>query len=191
METYASQNQSEAAGWKKRALDTVSQLFHFVQYEDWDICSLYLPHALTAVRYSSESELMAAKLLHNIGIYLYWKGEYDAAEGHLTRSYEIERSISSDILKVTYSLAMVYERKGDYNKALDWYGRALAGDEKSLGKDHPTTLNTVDNIASVYSSQGDYSRALNWCERALAGKEKSLGKDHPSTLTTVYNMALV
>jgi tetratricopeptide (TPR) repeat protein len=70
--------------------------------------------------------------------------------------------------------------------------RPSAGWEgKSLGKDHPSTLITVNNMASVYDNQGDYSKALEWYIRALAGLEKSLGKDHPDTLTTINNMAWV
>jgi hypothetical protein len=40
------------------------------------------------------------------------------------------------------------------------------GLEKSLGKNHPSTLSS---IASVYSNQGDYSKTLELYGRALAG----------------------
>src|SRR2546421_111142 len=81
--------------------------------------------------------------------------------------------------------------QGRYKEALEWYERALAGSEKALGKDHPSTLDTVHNIAVVFDHQGRYKEALEWYERALAGKEKALGKDHPSTLDTVDNIAAV
>jgi hypothetical protein len=57
-----------------------------------------------------------------------------------------------------------------------------------LGKDHPSTLTTVDNMASVYVNQGDYSKALEWYGRVLVGRERPLVKD---TLTFVNNMASV
>ncbi|KAF3078608.1 hypothetical protein TWF102_003307, partial [Orbilia oligospora] len=63
---------------------------------------------------------------------------------------------------------------------MQWYKRALAGYEKTLGKDHPSTLSTIHNIAVVFDNQGKYDEAMY--KRALAGKEKVLGKDHPSTL---------
>jgi len=68
---------------------------------------------------------------------------------------------------------------------LEWYGRALAGSEKSLGKDCP-----VNSTALAYDNQGDYSKALEWHGRAQAGREKSLGRDHPDTLSTVDNIAI-
>ncbi|KAH8152885.1 uncharacterized protein LAJ45_03111 [Morchella importuna] len=84
-----------------------------------------------------------------------------------------------------------YDKRHRFNESLPWYERALAGREKSLGKDHPDTLTTVHSMASVFYNQGEYGKALEWYERALAGCEKSLGKDHPDTLSTVYSMASV
>jgi tetratricopeptide (TPR) repeat protein len=67
----------------------------------------------------------------------------------------------------------------------------LAEYEKTFGEDHPTTLDTVNNITMVFDNQGEYIKALEWYQRALDGKEKTLGRDHPSTLATVNNMAIV
>ena len=80
---------------------------------------------------------------------------------------------------------------GQYDKALKFYGRALAGEEKSLGVDHPNTLAIVYNMALVFDNQGQYDKALKNYERALAGCEKSLGVDHPDTLTTAHNITSV
>jgi len=40
-------------------------------------------------------------------------------------------------------MALVFNSQGEYDKALKWYQRALDGQEKSLGKDHPSTLTAV------------------------------------------------
>ncbi|KAA8903433.1 hypothetical protein FN846DRAFT_813895 [Sphaerosporella brunnea] len=80
---------------------------------------------------------------------------------------------------------------GAYSDALKWYQRALDGYEKTLGKDHPSTLDTVHNMACVFASKGEYGKVLEWYQRALDGREKTLGNDHPSTLATVHNMASV
>ncbi|RVD84000.1 uncharacterized protein DFL_005767 [Arthrobotrys flagrans] len=89
------------------------------------------------------------------------------------------------------NMALVFKNQGKYDEAMQWYERALSGKENTLGKDHPSILNTVNNMASVFKNQGKYDEAMQWYERALAGKEKALGKDHPSTLDTVNNMAIV
>jgi hypothetical protein len=40
--------------------------------------------------------------------------------------------------------------QGERGKALEWYQRALDGRERTLGKDHPSTLNTVNNMGMVF-----------------------------------------
>jgi len=58
-------------------------------------------------------------------------------------------------------MASVYHSQGDYSKALELYDRALAGIERSLGRDHPSTLIIVNNMAFVYNEQGDYFILFN------------------------------
>ena len=84
-----------------------------------------------------------------------------------------------------------YYSQGDYAKALEWYHRALDGQEKTLGRDHPDTLATVSNMGSVSIDLGEYVNALGWYQKALTGQEKTLGRDHPDTLATVSNMGSV
>jgi tetratricopeptide (TPR) repeat protein len=191
MEAYISQSPDEAANSKKRALGIVSQLFPFAEYENGDICSAYLPHALAVIRYFDDSESEVASLLEKVGMYLYQTGDYRGAREHLEHNLEICERAGSDTLGVIGFLGSVYYSQGDYSKALEWHDQALAEQERSLGRDHPLTLATVNNMALVYGSQGDYIKALEWYGRALAGQETSLGIDHPDTLATVNNMASV
>ena len=80
---------------------------------------------------------------------------------------------------------------GNYPQALEWNKKALDIYEKVLGKEHPDTAATYNNIAGVYDSQGDYPKALEWYQKALAIDEKVSGKEHPDTATTYNNIAAV
>jgi tetratricopeptide (TPR) repeat protein len=107
--------------------------------------------------------------------------EYTAV-GHQYPDFELHHG-----LKLRVGLAL--ENMGDYRGALEWYQQALDGYEKMpLGKDHPSTLGTVNSMANVFESQGEYGKALEWYQRALDGREKTLGKDHPSTLLILLSM---
>ncbi len=53
-----------------------------------------------------------------------------------------------------------------------------------LGKEHPDTLTSVDNLAALYQAQGRLAEAEPLYKRALEGRERVLGKEHPDTLTT-------
>ena len=73
-------------------------------------------------------------------------------------------------------------------KAEEMYIRALIGCENALGRNHTSTLDTVNNLGNLYRIQGKLDAAEQMCMRALAGKEKALGPDHTSTLSTVNNL---
>ena len=88
------------------------------------------------------------------------------------------------------NLGTVYDDLKDYEKALEYYERALKGKEKTLGKTHPQTLMTVMNIAIVYHvGTKDYEKAEEIYRRALEGYEAQLGKDHEDTKNCAKNLA--
>jgi tetratricopeptide (TPR) repeat protein len=59
----------------------------------------------------------------------------------------------------------------------------------SPGPDHPSTLNSRNNLASVYQDAGRAAEAIALHERTLAARERVLGPDHPSTLNSRNNLA--
>ena len=63
--------------------------------------------------------------------------------------------------------------------------------EKMLGKEHPSTLTSMNNLALILRSQGKYEEAERIQRQALALRERVLGKEHPSTLTSMNNLASV
>src|SRR5437763_1584167 len=74
--------------------------------------------------------------------------------------YGTHLQIPTALISELHKTAVVYYMQGHYGDALEWYERALTGKEKALGKDHPSTLNTVHNIALVFCHQGRYGDAL-------------------------------
>src|SRR2546430_1263907 len=76
-------------------------------------------------------------------------------------------------------------------EAEQMYQRALAGNEKALGRDHTSTLMTVNNFGLLYWNQGKLAEAEQRYVRALAGYEKALGPDHTSTLAIVHNLGFL
>ena len=58
-----------------------------------------------------------------------------------------------------------------------------------LGREHPDTLLSVNNLAALYHAQGRYSEAEPLYKRALEASERVLGREHPDTLQSVNNLA--
>ena len=161
-------------------------------------CNQYLPQAVVVLSHSTDMEdprVMSRRmdLEFTVGKHHYEAWRLEAAETFLRRchNYYLTLGGTSRVYSSAHCLGGVFQGQGRYEEALKWYERALVGCEKTLGKDHPSTLDTVNNMAIVFQSQGRYEEALKWYERALTGREKTLGKDHPSTLQTANNMANV
>jgi tetratricopeptide (TPR) repeat protein len=69
--------------------------------------------------------------------------------------------------------------------------RALEGQEHTLGKEHPDTLTSVNNLAILLQRKGDYAGAEALQRRALEAQERTLGKEHPDTLRSMHNLAIL
>ena len=88
-------------------------------------------------------------------------------------------------------MAVVYQDQRDYEKALEYYGKALDVKERVLGSDHPSTATTYNNMAGVYKAKGDYEKALKYYEKALTVFKVKLGANHPYTQDTQLSAAIM
>jgi tetratricopeptide (TPR) repeat protein len=69
-------------------------------------------------------------------------------------------------------------------------GEPLTADlERTLGPDHPDTMNARNSLAAAYQVAGRPAEAVPLFERTLVGRERLLGPEHPDTLTTQNNLA--
>ena len=68
------------------------------------------------------------------------------------------------------------------------YQRALEGYEKALGRDHTSTLNTVNNLGVLYKDQGRLTEAESLYQRALSGFQTALGPSHWKSKLVMRNM---
>ncbi len=80
---------------------------------------------------------------------------------------------------------------GKYKEGLKLAIEAYDYAKKNLGKTHPDTLTSLNNLAGLYQAQGRYSEAEPLYKEALASREKVLGKTHPDTLTSLNNLAVL
>jgi predicted ATP-binding protein involved in virulence/Tfp pilus assembly protein PilF len=84
---------------------------------------------------------------------------------------------------------MVYQAKGEYDKALEFFQKSLTIREEVLGKKHPDPATSYNNIGMVYNSKGEYDKALEFFQKSLTIREEVLGKKHPNTATSYNNIA--
>ncbi len=88
-------------------------------------------------------------------------------------------------------LAVKAYHDGQYQKGITFAQKAYQYALKQFGKEHPSTLATMNNLALLYESQGRYGEAEPLYKKALQLLEKVLSKEHPLTLTSTNNLALL
>jgi hypothetical protein len=72
--------------------------------------------------------------------------------------------------------------QGKYAEAEEMNRQALAGREKVLGADHPSTLASVYCLARLLTDTQHFHEALSLYERAVEGYRRVLGPRHPTTV---------
>lgn len=143
----------------------------------------YMPRDL---EYSEVQERLV--LTVDVARYLWTRVEGFLENENHSEEYK-ELFMSSGVL--FNNIAGVFRAQADYEKALEYYGKALAISERVLGTEHPDTATTYNDTGRVYYCQDDYARALEYYMKALSIRERVLGSDHPDTAATYNNMALV
>jgi tetratricopeptide (TPR) repeat protein len=68
--------------------------------------------------------------------------------------------------------------------------QALLIREKVLGREHPSTARSYNNVASCLHAQGKHAEAFPLYRQALQIQEKVLGREHPLTALSYHNVAL-
>lgn len=66
--------------------------------------------------------------------------------------------------------------------------RALAANEKALGPENDSTLDTFCYLGCLYPNQGRFADAEQMYYHDLAGKVKAFGPDHIETLKSVASI---
>ncbi|TDB76371.1 tetratricopeptide repeat protein, partial [Actinomadura sp. KC216] len=79
--------------------------------------------------------------------------------------------------------------QGAIARAIAYYERAHATNQRLYGGDRPNTLTSRNNLASAYQAAGDLGQAIPLLEQTLTGCQQVLGEDHPQTLASRNNLA--
>lgn len=163
-------------------------------------CSKLMPHSVRVLRVLGQCGVRSEIfwLLHSrVSEVFYHQGNYKRGlkmlNEHLKHASEEEalRPNHPDTLAIVHRLGIAFNDLGEYEKALEYFQRALEGREKALGKDHRQTLAAVNNVGNVYYGRGEYEKTLKYYQRVLEGQEKVLGNHHPDTLSIVENIGNV
>ena len=80
--------------------------------------------------------------------------------------------------KKIYAAVVAAYQRGNYKEGIQLAEKAYQYAEKFLGKEHPLTLTSINNLAVWYKSRGRYNEAEELYNEALQLSVKVLGQDH-------------
>jgi tetratricopeptide (TPR) repeat protein len=82
----------------------------------------------------------------------------------------------------------VLSSQGKYLEAEQMHRQALELKEEVLGREHPDTLGSMNNLAETFRHQGKYLEAEQMHQQALDLYKKVLGQKHPDTIRCENNL---
>ncbi len=133
-----------------------------------------------------------ALTLSNFGECLYNDSKDSEAEPMLREALAIYKRQGPDAgTAVRDYLALVLERKGNFQEAAQLLRESTEITLRTLGPNHPDYAISLHNLASDLIDLGDLDGAEAKLREALAATERSFGKTHPQMGYSLNNLAYV
>ncbi len=134
-----------------------------------------------------------ARLLHNRGVLSRLTGDEARAATFHREALRLWRALGAEAEAAgeLAALAGRLDALGHPEEALEHKRQALASLLRLHGENHPSVLNTRNNIAFSLHTRGRYREAEEIYREVLAGKEAILGADHPDLADSLSNLGKV
>ena len=89
------------------------------------------------------------------------------------------------------NLGAAWNAKGNYDKAIEYYEKALQSDLKTFGENHPNVATYRNNLGATWKAKGEYDKAIEYYEMALKSDLKNFGENHQKVATRWNNLGEV
>ena len=86
------------------------------------------------------------------------------------------------------NLGAAWNGKGNYDKAIEYYEKALKSDLENFGEDHPNVATYRNNLGATWKAKGKYDKAIAYYEKALKSDLNNFGENHPKVATRWNNL---
>ena len=116
---------------------------------------------------SNKGDLMY--IYNQIGLTYFAMGYLDDALFYFSRSLSMARDLGNRIIQASAlnNIAMIYDKKGELDKALGFYEESL---RLQIGEKEKAA--TYNNIAVIYDKKGDYQKAVEYFQKAIEIDER-------------------
>ncbi len=129
--------------------------------------------------------------LNNFGSFLLTMAFYDEAINVLNKALSIvknQRDLEDKTGFILNILGLAWRNKGEYDKAISYYEKALAIQIKFFGEEHPSVAVQNINLGAAWHSKGEFEKAVSYYEIALTINIKLFGEEHTSVAAGYNNL---
>ncbi len=105
----------------------------------------------------------------------------------LQKAEKIKEPISADYMQ---SLGNAYAGKSDYDRAIEYYKKAILICEKNNMQTYPNYAACLMNLGIAYMCKPDYDRAIECCKKAIEIYEKNGMQQHPDYAKCLNNLGV-
>ncbi|KFY18198.1 hypothetical protein V492_00079 [Pseudogymnoascus sp. VKM F-4246] len=181
--------------FSSNAIQIMDKLFPGGTHETWNLCRVYLPHALKSVSWKEADryEDLAPEFLGKIGRYYWQQGRSNEAEQLELQALDLWKRLLGeehpDTIQSMANLASTWQQQGRSNDAEQLMLQVLDLRKSMLGEEHPDTILAMANLASTWRQQGRYNEAEQLEMKVLDLQKRVLGEEHPDTILAMANLA--
>ncbi|KFG77601.1 hypothetical protein MANI_021620 [Metarhizium anisopliae] len=87
--------------------------------------------------------------------------------------------------------ARVFEENGRFLSAFELREKIFEASQRTLGDEHPDTLDAMNNLANSYRDLGRRQEAMELEEKAFEASQRTLGDEHPDTRDALTNLSIL
>ena len=181
------ENQNEAAS----CLCSIGTVYD--EMHDEDLALSYFKKALHTIKGQGGSLSVKALALHNVGIILTKRNDFDHAVRIFREALEMKRSQadSEDMSDTQYCLANVLRMTGCISEALELHRAALETRVRYLGTEHIDVANSLFGLAQTLVDSNCHSDALDILEECRRIRVGALGEKGDEVADTAFLLGIV
>ncbi|SPJ74909.1 uncharacterized protein FTOL_04640 [Fusarium torulosum] len=180
------------------ALLAVSEFYPYGNFEEVDICTAYLSHAISVLDLQSvecdEDRLLRASMLHRVGGFFLFQGRYADAERLQREGTKIRAELlgeeHTETLVLRLDLSYCLQSQARYEEAEKLAVAVLEIWKRLYGEEHHKTLDAMSALALNYYDQDKIEEAKRLWTHVSEIRKRVLGEDHEDTIRAMSDLAL-
>lgn len=163
--------------------------------KEFDKAIEYFEKSLKIYQAAGASDSLKGNICNNMASAYRAKKNLKKAEEFLQKAKKYTESSASggdnsQAMAATYTnqASQSYQSK-DYDKAVEFYGKAVKIHRSLLGENHPAIASTYYNMANAYFRKGDLDNAIEYFNKAIPIYVSVQGPDHGDVASCYNNMS--